>query len=131
VECSLFMVRKDLSLTDTYLYTSFVTVVSKIECAKLCSDDASCETATYNVTSRTCSLSSRASVHDSLRWLFNSAPEMYVMSRFRYPGKTQLEQLFTYAAASVVVAVSFVVLCDDINNNWYVAVLFAVAADNE
>ena len=72
VDCSLFMVRKDLSLTDTYLYTSLVPIVSKIECAKFCSDDAICETATYNVTSRTCSLSSTASVHDSLRWLFSS-----------------------------------------------------------
>ena len=123
VECSLFMVRKDLSLTENYLYTSFVPIVSKIECAKFCSVDASCETATYNVTSRTCSLSSTASVHDSLRWLFTSDSGMYVMSRFRYPGKTELEQLFTSAAASGVVVVSFVVPCDDINKNWDVDVI--------
>jgi len=41
-----------------------------------------------------------------------------------------LEQLFTSAAASVVV-VSFVVPCDDVNNIWYVAAIVAVAADNK
>ena len=110
VECSLFMVRTDLSLTDNYLYTSFVPIVSKIECAKFCSEDASCETATYNVTSRTCSLSSIQSVHDASGYLFSSASGTYVMSRFRYPGKTQLllllfKYLFLFSCVYFVLTV--------------------------
>ena len=107
VDCSLFMVRNDLSLTDNFLYTSLVPVVSKIVCAEFCSEDASCETATYNVTSRTCSLSIGQSVHDASGHVFTSASGMYVMSKFRYPGKTQKEQLFTSTAAAVVDLVLF------------------------
>jgi len=94
VDCSLYLLTKDVYLTEDNLYTSLVSVVSKITCAKFCSEDASCGTATYNVTSRTCSFSSIISVHDGIRNYLPSASGMYVMSRFLYPGKTELEQPF-------------------------------------
>jgi len=105
VDCNLFMVRKDFSLKDNYLYTSFVPVVSRMEFAEFCSEDATCGTATYDATSRTCSLSMIQSDHDASGYLFTSAFRIYVMSRFRYPGKIQLEQCFTSAAAAIVIVV--------------------------
>ena len=92
VDCSLFLLTKNVSLSDNYLYTSLMPVVSKITCAKFCSEDISCGTATYNLTSRTCSFSSIQSVHDGIRNFLPSASGMTVMSRFLYPGKTELEQ---------------------------------------